>query len=166
MKKFEVDFEELLPYSWDCIPVPDDKLDECQFFMSQMESTTEASKMRWLLSAYLNACYSFFEIKVNYSYFNPNFPKDEFSLAELSNFIDHKANPTKNIPKKTQTFGKDERVKLLYELRHENTHNSPMLVLTKNNEDFYIKYNDENIYVLEFCNEIHLIMEKIYKRCT
>lgn len=48
---------------WEYIPSLDDKISECEFFLSLASNENDVNKFRWLISAFLNAAYSYFDIK-------------------------------------------------------------------------------------------------------
>ena len=75
------------------IALPSDKLDECKYFHQLLVAETNRSHFRWLLSAFLNACYSYLEAKAQYLYYAFNDPEtgepfeDEESLGVLRQYV-------------------------------------------------------------------------------
>ncbi|PND36802.1 hypothetical protein C1O66_04120 [Paucibacter aquatile] len=46
---------------------PGDKIRECEFFLALASDESDLSRFRWLISAYLNAVYSYFETTALYA---------------------------------------------------------------------------------------------------
>lgn len=51
------------------VPDLDDKVRECEFFFDALSAETNRNRFRWLVSAFLNAAYSFFESTALTAYF-------------------------------------------------------------------------------------------------
>jgi len=153
------------------IALPDDKLSECQFFLSLASAEKDRDKFRWSISAFFNAAYSFFEIAAldaHYRYYDPDTDKyieDNDSLKILREHVGVDQNQKKT--KYVKTWGLSNLTKELYELRKGNTHHSPMTI-TQCSEDLPEGYNfgyikNEGIPALKFCREVMELIETINK---
>ena len=47
------------------------KIDECEFFLSLASQEANRMRFRWLISAFLNAAYSYFEMTALRAYLSP-----------------------------------------------------------------------------------------------
>src|SRR3989339_608157 len=54
------------------VPDPADKLRECEFFFDLLCREADRDRFRWLVSAFMNAAYSFFESSALTAYFRFN----------------------------------------------------------------------------------------------
>lgn len=122
-----------LDIRWEYIPSLDDKISECEFFLGLASNESDVNKFRWLISAFLNAAYSYFDIKalgVYQSLVDPESGEpvcDHQAFNILSNYIDIKQ-PDKKYPSYIKTSGKYEITKALYEIRKKNTHYGAMTI--------------------------------------
>ena len=154
------------------IALPDDKLDECKYFFSLLEQESDRNKFRWLLSAFLGACYSCIEIKARQLYHAFNDPetgetyKDEESLDILHKFV--KTQQGKKNPYYVNTSGINDIVKRLYEIRHGNTHSYALSILLDGDaspNNFFIGHKiSEKVPAIEFCQDVMGLLEKIYSQ--
>ena len=64
------------------IPDLDDKVRECEFFFESLSAEIDRNRFRWLVSAFLNATYSFFESSALTAYFR-------FTDADGNSHPDH-----------------------------------------------------------------------------
>ena len=153
------------------IALPDDKLLECQYFLSLASAERDKDKFRWLISAFFNAAYSFFEIAAldaHHRYYDPDTDKhieDDDSLNVLREHVGVKQNPKR--PKYVNTSGLSDLTKKLYELRKGNTHHSPMTI-TQCSDDLPEGYNfgyikNEGMPALKFCRDVLELIETINK---
>jgi hypothetical protein len=151
------------------IASPDDKLNECKYFFQLMSTETNRSHFRWLLSAFLNACYSYLEVKAQYLYNSFNNPEtgepveDEDSLLILRQYI--RAFRNQNKPDFINTSGLTELTKRLYKLRNSSTHDWGLAVMKVGNtlpNDFQIGHlRNQGAPALGFCKEILSLFDKI-----
>ncbi|GEM_PF-1486884 len=155
---------------------PRDKIEECAFFLELASRESNRSRFRWLMSAYLNAVYSYFEIKAlaaHTAYPNPEineYTEDQDMLSVLLKYIkisQQNRNPSfvKTSALDTSAFG--ECLKTFYELRKQNTHHYP-LAITKSSpvlpEGYHFGYlKSKGIPALEFCREVMSLIEQIEK---
>ena len=72
---------------------PGDKIRECEFFLGLASTETDRAKFRWLISAYLNAVYSYFETSALYASVAFTDPttgdpiEDAESVEKLRNYV-------------------------------------------------------------------------------
>lgn len=67
-------------WDMDAVPDIDDKVSECEFFFDSLSSETNRNRFRWLVSAFLNAAYSFFESTALTAYFRYTDPENGEAL--------------------------------------------------------------------------------------
>ena len=154
---------------FDSIALPDDKLDECKYFYHLLTSENDRDKFRWLLSAFLNACYSFLEIKAKSLYFAFNDPdtgepiEDEESLKIFRQYA--RAFQDKKNPEFVKTKGLHDLIKKLYEIRKGNTHNYALSIIKGEKpspENFKIGHEKSKaVPALEFCRQVLFLFEEI-----
>ena len=58
-----ITIDEIMSADMSALASPRDKIEECAFFLELASRESNRSRFRWLMSAYLNAVYSYFEIK-------------------------------------------------------------------------------------------------------
>jgi len=153
----------------DAIAYPEDKFCECQYFYSLLQSESDRDKFRWLLSAFLGACYSFLEIKAKSLYFAFSDPEtgeyheDQNSLDILKKYI--KSKKHKNNPSRVSTYASHELIKTLYDIRHDNTHNYAISIMRQSGEDpekYLIGHtHGDGVLALTFCREILFMFKEI-----
>jgi hypothetical protein len=154
------------------IALPDDKLNECKYFFNLLKSEPERDKFRWLLSAFLGACYSCIEIKAKGLYHAFNDPdtgetyKDEEALEFLNKFVITKQSGKD--PYYVNTKGLDVTIKTLYEMRHENIHSYSLSISIDREvspNKFYIGHIiTEKVPAIEFCQNVIDLLEGIYQQ--
>lgn len=131
---------------WDVESVPDfdDKLRECEFFFAILSSETDRNKFRWLVSAFLNAVYSFFEssaLTAHFRYTDPDTGEpreDDDGMAALQRHL-HVKQGKKN-PEFVKTAPRTPLTELLYDFRNKSTHRLSLCLMAEGPslpEDFY-----------------------------
>lgn len=153
----------------DAITFPEDKLEECIYFYTLLKSESDRDKFRWLLSAFLGACYSFLEIKAKslyHAFTNPETGdtyEDENSLDILRQYV--KAFQDKNNPSFVKTSGLNALTKTLYKIRNDNTHHYALSIMRQDGNDpekYLIGHtHGEGIPALSFCREILALFKQI-----
>lgn len=148
---------------WDIDAVPDldDKVRECEFFFDSLSSETNRNKFRWLVSAFLNAAYSFFESTALTAYFMYTDPEggepyeDQEGLTVLRKHVRVFQN-TSN-PNFIKTAGLTPITKQLYELRKKSTHHFTLSIMATGStlpEDFHFgSMRKESLHVMPLCRE-------------
>lgn len=147
------------------IPDTDDKLNECEYFLNLTSTEVDAQRFRWLISAFLNAVYSFIETKTAYACFSFTDPEtgdpleDEDALNILRRYF--KIEP----PKKRNSYfvktsvKKDapEPIRQIYEYRRSNTHYFALSIMktgTNLPEDFHFgNHKGKGTPVLALCRD-------------
>jgi hypothetical protein len=130
---------DLLDLDMGAIANPPDKIDECQYFLDLASNELDSHRFRWQISAFLGAAYSFFEISAVSAYNEFTNPQTGESVENTNaiGIIKNYVYIDKPRPKRINTCGIDKKTqaavheitKQLYELRNDNTHNSPLLIM-------------------------------------
>lgn len=132
---------DILDLDMGAIADPQDKIAECQYFLNLASKEYDLKHFRWLISAFLGAAHSFFDISAlnAYNAFADSRTGEIFKNAEaietLERYITvspHEKNPSRintgAINKKTQA-AIHKVTKQLYELRQENAHHNSLLIM-------------------------------------
>lgn len=132
---------DLLDLDMGAIANPQDKIDECQYFLDLATKEIDVQHFRWQISAFLGAAYSFFEISAlsAYNAFTDSKTEKPVKNIEAIQVLEHYVTTSPNGKKPnridTGTIHKEtkaavhEVTKHLYELRTGNTHHSPLLIM-------------------------------------
>ncbi len=157
---------------WDLEAVPnlDDKVKECEFFFASLSSETDRNKFRWLLSAFLNATYSFFESTALAAYFKLTDPasgdsfEDKEGLAVLRKHV--KVIQSAGNPNFVKTVGNTALTMQLYEFRKKSTHHFPLSIMAVGQalpEDFHFgSVRGEGVPVMPLCREALELVVRVY----
>jgi len=153
----------------DSIALPDDKFNECHFFFELLSRESRKSRFRWLLSAFLGACYSYLEIKAASLYFALNDPEtgdpveDYESLEMLRKYV--RVFQDKKNYSFIKTSALHRLIKQLYRIRNANTHNYALSIIGEefgSPADFKIGYKKSAaVPALQFCREILALFSQI-----
>jgi hypothetical protein len=129
----------------DAIADPGDKIRECEFFLGLASSEIDRTRFRWLVSAYLNAVYSYFEttaLFVSVSFTDPQTgdPIEDMKAVEiLRAYVRVFQNEKK--PYYVKTGGLHPIIARLYEVRKAATHHFPLAIMATGPnlpEDFHL----------------------------
>lgn len=157
---------------WDMEAVAgfDDKVKECEFFYSLLSSETDRNRFRWLVSAFLNSAYSFFESTALIAHFWITDPvsgdshPDHERLKILKKYV--KVSQRKNNPNFVDTQGLAPITKSLYKFRKENTHHFPLSIMAAGPnlpEDFHFgSMKNEGTPVVPLCREALELVKKVF----
>jgi hypothetical protein len=147
------------------------KLEECEYFLGLAALETDRMRFRWLISAFFNAAYSFFEMTALHAYFAFTEPdtgeptSDEVAIGILSAYVDVSRGGKKS--SRVKTTGKHEVTKRLYELRRANTHHFPMSIMAAGPalpEDFHFgNMRGEGTPALAFCREAIALIRQVQR---
>lgn len=175
MKKDNSEFllEELRNIDMSSIALPDDKVNECKYFLGLASEEDEVEKFRWIVSAFFNAAYSFFEIKALGLYKSYQHPEtgedieDEDSLNKLRQYVKvFKDTKRKDYVK---TAGLKNITETLYELRRGNTHHYPLSITTSDEalpEGFLFGHiKGRGVPALSLCREVMDLISEINNEC-
>lgn len=153
----------------DAIALPQDKISECEYFLSLAKNEIDPNKFRWLISAFFNAAYSFFEITALSAYNaytdpeNGNLIEDQEVIDKLRCYVKVLQN-AKN-PSFVKTAGHHEITIKLYELRKGNTHHYPLSIMSTGSslpEDFHFGYlSGKGTPALEFCEQVMSLINQV-----
>lgn len=102
----------------DAIADPEDKIQECEFFLGLACIETERARFRWLVSAYLNAVYSYFEttaLSASVAFTNPQTGdpiEDTEAVERLRTYVSVIQNPKKALLRKNPRSASSHRTPL------------------------------------------------------
>ena len=161
--------DELRSVDLSAVALPTDKIGECDFFLELATQESDRSRFRWLISAFLNAVYSYFEIKALHAYeaySNPDsreYIEDVHALDVLRRYI--RIVQDKKKSSYVKTSGLEGSLELLYQLRMENTHHYPLAIMeseVKPPEGYQFGcLPDKGTPALEFCRNVMSLIEQI-----
>ncbi|MBS0298930.1 MAG: hypothetical protein JSR32_03180 [Proteobacteria bacterium] len=149
---------------------PGDKIRECEFFLGLASTEPDRTRFRWLISAYLNAVYSYFEITALSAFTAFTDPKtgapaeNTEALENLSAYVcisQGKKNPyyVKTSDPKHQVIAR------IYELRKTTTHRFPSLIRAAGANlpaDFYFfSFEGKDEPVLALCHDALTIIKQV-----
>lgn len=150
---------------------PDDKIAECKFFLSLASSEKNVQHFRWLISAFLGAAYSFFEISALSAYYRFSDHEtgepieDAQSLEILRRYV--KVVQDAKRPRYVKTAGHHPITKQLYEIRKSNTHHISMSIMSTGQllpEDFHFGYlMGQGIPALAFCRQAMELIGQVHE---
>jgi hypothetical protein len=117
----------------EAIADPGDKIRECEFFLGLASYESDRVRFRWLISAYLNAVYSFFETTALYAsvaFADPTSgePIEDTEAVEKLRIYVRVAQNVKN-PYYVKTAGLHPVIARLYEVRKAATHHFPLSIM-------------------------------------
>ena len=154
---------------FEAIPDRDDKLAECQYFLSLAELEADRQKFRWLISAFLNAVYSFFETSALYAHVAFTSPDtgepiaDTDALETLKQYVE--MSQRQKDPYYVKTAGKHEITKRLYKVRQSSTHHYALRIMATGPslpEDFHFGSERGNgTPVLTLCRDAMNLILKV-----
>jgi len=123
---------DLSQYDFEAIVEQTDKLDEAVYFLAAAREQTDRRQFRWLVSAFFNAAYSYFDTAAMHAcnaYTNTDgetMPDDD-ALAILGKYIE--VEQQKGNPFRVHTMPVNSVAKQLYSHRKNNTHYFPMSIM-------------------------------------
>lgn len=151
------------------VVLPDDKINECNYFYSLLESEVDRDKFRWLLGAFLNGCYGYIEYKAAYLHYADCDPEtgepleDWQTLETLEKYV--KVFKQKNKSGFVKTSGLSELMTKLYTFRATSTHDGGIEIMQVGDNlpsDFHIgKYRREGIPAIDFCNDVLAFLSEL-----
>lgn len=150
----DIDLSALVP--------PDDTLRECNFFYMLLTQECDRDKFRWLLGAFLNACYGYLEYKATYLHYAYSDPEsgdpieDWESLETLKKYV--KVFKQKHKSGFIKTSGLSELMEKLYKYRNASTHDGGIGIIKSGDNlpyDFKIGHHKSKaVSALDFCSEV------------
>lgn len=122
-----------------------DKVHECEFFLALASSEPSRERFRWLVSAYLNSVYSFFETSALYASVAFTDMKtgdpieDSDAIEVLRQYVN--VRQSRKDPYYVKTSGLHPTIAQLYEVRKAATHHMPLSIMESGlnlPEDFHL----------------------------
>lgn len=153
------------------IAEPADKLNEAAFFFDLASREIDREQFRWLISAFFNAAYSFFETAAlhachAYTNVDGDTEPDEQALTVLRNYVT--VVQEKKNPYFVKTSGKHVITQQLYDLRKRHTHYSPVPIMEGGPslpQDYQFGYRvNEGKPALPFCQEALDLMRQVQRQ--
>jgi hypothetical protein len=165
------DFDDWLS-RWDMQSVPDfdDKVRECEFFFAALTGERDRNRFRWLVSAFMNAAYSFFDSSALTAYFrytdeNGVAREDHEGLEVLRRHVKVIRNASN--PNYVKTAGLTPLTTQLYDFRKKSTHHFPLSIMVEGPslpEDFQFgSMRGEGISVVPLCREALSVIQAVHK---
>lgn len=159
----------------DAVADPSDKIEECRFFLKLAEQEKELQNFRWLISAFMGAAYSYFEISALRSFDVAHDNEtgkwvravNSEALHVLSQYLE--ISPSGKFVK---TIARHPVLVNLYKHRTANTHHYPLSIIAAGEnlpEGYYFGYiRGRGEPILSFCKESMLLISEIdqqLKKC-
>jgi len=147
---------------------PGDKMRECEFFLGLASVEQDRTRFRWLISAHLNAAYSYFETNALYANLaitteNGEQIADDGAVDRLREYVKVTAKPTKK-GLRVDTNALDPVLQRLYKIRAAATHHFPLSIMATGPnlpEDFHFgNMRGEGEPVLDLCRRALAIVKK------
>lgn len=166
--------DEIMSADVSALASPDDKIAECAFFLELASRELNRSRFRWLMSAFLNAMYSYFEIKALAAHtaypdvITNEYVEDADAFTVLRKYVEITQN--KKRPSFVKTSALDGSLETLYELRKKNTHHYPLAITTSGTvlpEGYLFGYlKSKGKPALQFCRNVMSLIEQIEKELS
>ena len=151
------------------IPDLDDKLRECEYFLALASSEQDRQDFRWLVGAFLNAAYSYFETSALTAYFRFSDHQtgepvaDTQSIGVLRKYV--RVFQNENRPEFIKTSGLQGVTKDLYDLRNKSTHRFSLSIMAAGKnlpEDYHFgSTTGEGKPALAFCRAAMDLIRRI-----
>ena len=152
----------------EAIADPTDKLSESEFFLGLASQEANRERFRWLISAFLNAAYSFFETSALSAFFRftdeggePH--ADDDALEVLRTYV--VVMQDKKRPSYVKTAGLHEVTKQLYEFRKKSAHHTALSIMATGSSlpaDYHFgNMKGEGTAALEFCTNAMKLMRTV-----
>jgi hypothetical protein len=146
-----------------------DKVRECEFFLDVASGEKDRARFRWLVSAYLNAVYSYFETSALYASVAFTDPEtgdpieDTEAVETLRAYVRVFQHEKK--PYYVKTGGLHPVVARLYEVRKAATHHFPLAIMAAGPnlpEDFHLgSIQGEGQPLLAVCREALAVVKQV-----
>jgi hypothetical protein len=158
---------DLSQYDFEAIVDQTDKLHEAAYFLEAARQQAERREFRWLVSAFLNAAYSYFDTAALHAcnaYMGEDgiTRRDDGAIEVLKKYIEIKQG--EDNPFWVRTKSVHPLVKSLYEHRKGNTHYFPMSIMVTGPlpEDFHFGSDRrKGIPVIPLCVDIMNLMVQV-----
>ncbi len=153
----------------DAIADPSDKIAECEYFLGLASNEPNRERFRWLISAFLGAAYSYFEIRGLRAYRGRPHPEtgepveDEDELRVLRQYV--RVSQDKRNPDFVKTSGLNDITGELYKFRKQNTHHYPISLIQIGDdrpEGYHFGYRERDATpVLAFCRAAMKLIRQV-----
>lgn len=153
----------------DAIADPGDKIKECEFFLSLACIETDRMRFRWLISAYLNAVYSYFETTALYASVAFTDPQtgdpieDSEAVDRLRTYV--RVFQSQRDPYYVKTRGLHPVIARLYQVRNAATHHFPLAIMAAGPnlpEDYHLgSTKGEGLPLLSLCREALDVIKQV-----
>jgi hypothetical protein len=153
----------------EAIADPGDKINECEYFLGLASRESDRSRFRWLISAYLNAIYSYFETTALYAAVAFTDPEtdspveDSAAIETLRSYVGV-SRPSKN-PYFVKTSGLHPVIARLYQVRKAATHHFPLSIMATGSnlpEDFHLgNMRGEGEPLLALCRQALDVVKEV-----
>lgn len=163
------DFNDLLDrLDLSAIADPGDKRRECEYFLELASVEQDRTRFRWLITAYLNAVYSFFEtsaLRANLAITTETGDQiaDDAALEKLREYVKVFIN-VKN-PSFVKTAGLNSVMQRLYDVRKAAAHHFPLSIMEAGPnlpDDFHFgNMRGEGEPVLELCRQALVVVKDV-----
>lgn len=144
------------------------KIAECEYFLGLASSEADRSHFRWLVSAFLNAAYSYFEMSALHAYFaftnqdGNSFP-DDGAIDVLRGHVRVMRNEKR--PDFVKTAGLSALTTKLYEIRKGNTHHFPLSIMAKGpdlpNDFQFGSMRGTGEPIMPFCRDVMRLIHSV-----
>lgn len=170
MTSNQSDISELLDLTaLDAIAEPNDKVEECRFFLDLAENELDIKRFRWLISAFLGAAYSYFEIcalRAYHCFWHPlsGEPLESSgALDVLRKYV--RVVQDRKRPKYVKTSGLHNITKELFEIRKANTHRYPLSIMVSESslpEGYMLgDIKGKGVPALHFSRQVMKLIEEV-----
>lgn len=146
-----------------------DKVRECEYFLSLAASEPDRTRFRWLISAYLNAVYSYFETTALYAAVRFTDPEtgepieDSETIEIIRNYVRVFQHDKK--PFYVKTGGLHPVIARLYEVRKAATHHFALSIMAAGPnlpEDFELgSMKGEGTPLLALCRDALAVIKQL-----
>jgi hypothetical protein len=148
---------------------PGDKIRECEFFLDLASTQTDRTRFRWLISAYLNAVYSYFETTALHASVAFTHPEtgdplvDVEAVSTLESYV--RVSQNRKNPYFVKTGGLHPVIARLYEVRKAATHHYPLSIMAAGPnlpEDFHLgRMRGEGEPLLALCRDALQVIKQV-----
>lgn len=158
---------DLSAYDFESIVEQTDKLHEAEYFLNASRQQSERREFRWLVSAFLNAAYSYFDtaaLTACHSSTNEDgdTEADPEAVKILEKYI--KIDQKKSNPFRIHTQAVHPLVEALYMHRRDNTHYFPMSIMATgpHPENFELgSERGKGVPLIQLCGDIMTLMRQV-----
>lgn len=146
------------------------KIAECEYFLALASNEADRHHFRWLISAFLNAAYSYFEMSALHAYFaftdeDGNSIPDDDAVEILRGHVRVMRNEKR--PDFVKTAGFSPLTEKLYEIRKGNTHHFPLSIMAVGpdlpNDFQFGSMRGSGEPVMPFCRDVMRLIHSVQR---